>query len=176
MLGSIARLTTLYRPGKKPIPVAILSRAHPERGAFGLDAVGVNVSVVNLPFPPPANNLYINARGGHGRYLSPRYREWQAEAAGMIKQQRPGRVFGPFRVEIVLTRPDKRKRDIDGLIKALLDALVKGGIVKDDSLAERVSIEWAPGILGAQLTISKCEAYNAFPDSVRPNAIDPVHH
>lgn len=141
---------TIIREGKPPVRV-IQQRS---RATFGLDCDGKAEITVDLPFPPGVNNLYLNING-RGRILTPRYRDWQAEAAGMILQQRPGRMFGEFDVAITLTRPDKRKRDIDGLIKAILDALVKSSVVQDDSLAESVSIAWIPGITGARVKITK---------------------
>jgi crossover junction endodeoxyribonuclease RusA len=37
--------------------------------------------------------------------------------------------------------PDKRKRDIDGPIKVLLDSLQRGGLIKDDYQISRLLIE-----------------------------------
>ena len=43
--------------------------------------------------------------------------------------------------EVYLYPPDKRKRDIDNPIKVLLDSLVKGGLLQDDSKIARLLIE-----------------------------------
>ena len=109
---------------------------------------------VSLPFPLGVNNLYLNLPG-RGRVLSPKYRAWQTETQWMLIEQGPSRIAGPFHASILVSRPDKRKRDIDGLVKCCLDAIVKAGIVEDDSLAESVSIAWAPGIVGAQVSLTK---------------------
>lgn len=36
-------------------------------------------------------------------------------------------------VDVTLYMPDRRERDIDNLLKALLDALEHGGLIKSDS-------------------------------------------
>ncbi len=37
-----------------------------------------------------------------------------------------------IRVEVDVYPPDKRKRDLDGILKVLLDAMQKGGLYNDD--------------------------------------------
>lgn len=41
-------------------------------------------------------------------------------------------------------KPDKRRRDIDNLIKACADLLVRHGVVSDDSEMRSVSARWIP--------------------------------
>ena len=41
---------------------------------------------------------------------------------------------GKLSVTIIISWPDYRKRDIDGPVKPVLDALTKGGMIEDDSL------------------------------------------
>jgi len=37
--------------------------------------------------------------------------------------------------------PDRRRRDLDNILKASLDALVKAGVVEDDYLVRRLVVE-----------------------------------
>lgn len=48
---------------------------------------------------------------------------------------------GNVEVEIKIHFRDKRKRDIDNFLKPCLDLLTKKGIIKDDSLIDKISIE-----------------------------------
>lgn len=98
---------------------------------------------ITLPWPPSLNNLYFNASRG-GRVKSKRYAAWSTEAWAILRQQRPEAVQGPFRLTIIAERPDNRRRDLDGLLKAPLDLLVACGIVQDDSLAQQLTIGWSP--------------------------------
>jgi crossover junction endodeoxyribonuclease RusA len=103
---------------------------------------------IELPLPPSANNLFINLRGG-GRALAPKYRAWREAAVATIAVTVGGaRVAGPYALRIEAGRPDKRRRDLDGLLKGISDALVKGQAVDDDSVCESIEAKWVPGIPG----------------------------
>ena len=53
-----------------------------------------------------------------------------------------------LRVVIEAWRPDKRKRDLDNLLKAVLDSLTHAGVWVDDGNVVDLRIYWAPGIAG----------------------------
>lgn len=84
---------------------------------------------VLLPWPPSINH-YWGARG-RGRYLSPQARRWHKEAWAVLKAQGV-RCSGEVTVYVFAHPPDRRKRDLDNITKALLDALVAAGVLKDD--------------------------------------------
>lgn len=87
-----------------------------------------------LPAPPSVNNMY---RSGRGKvYRSNGYKRWQQEAdiafltAGGL---RPWRSY-PAVVEIDLfPGPQYRSRDLDNIVKPLLDFLVYREVLKDDN-------------------------------------------
>jgi Holliday junction resolvase RusA-like endonuclease len=109
---------------------------------------------LSLPFPPSTNNLFVNVPG-RGRVTSPRYATWKTDAALRLLVQRPHRVSGPFEIEIAISRPDRRRRDLDGLAKPILDALVQNGVVDDDHLCQRLTMEWAPTGEGVLVVLTK---------------------
>lgn len=129
-------------------------------GSFGLvqDARSEKNRIeINLPSHPPAtNNLYFNV-AGKGRVRSDRYNQWLDESAWMILAQKPGRIGGKFTAEITVKRPDNRRRDIDGLLKPILDCCVKNRIVTDDHLAESVRISWASDGEAVKIVLTKYE-------------------
>ncbi len=84
-----------------------------------------------LPYPPSVNGLFHNA--AKGRAKTPAYRKWRDDAGKMILAQGRRRIHGYINLSIAVTRPDRRKRDISNLIKAMID---------DDSLVQRLSIKW----------------------------------
>lgn len=102
-----------------------------------------------LPFPPTVNNLFVNARG-KGRVPSPGYAAWKREAAFMLG--RPDTVRGPYHLTLIVQRPDRRRRDLDNLIKPLSDALVACGAVEDDSDCVSLLIKWAEAPGSAPVT------------------------
>lgn len=106
---------------------------------------------LHLPYPPTANTIWIRARKGMRR--SEGYMSWLEKAGWEVKQQRPSKVAGPYALSLIATRPDKRKRDLDNLLKPVSDLLVKMGIVADDSLCESISARWVTGEPGVQVTV-----------------------
>lgn len=101
--------------------------------------------LLTLPFPPAANNLFINLKRG-GRAKSARYSAWCTEAGWEARRQRAGKVAGPYALYITASRPDARRRDLDNLAKPISDALKAAGIIDDDSLCQHLEMRWAgPG-------------------------------
>lgn len=92
----------------------------------------------NLPYPPSVNHYY----GRHGKRTfikasGVRYREriksdlWRSLTEG--GKEAPEPLQGDLMVEIIIYPPDKRKRDMDNVKKALLDALQHAGLYYDDN-------------------------------------------
>lgn len=97
--------------------------------------------VLTLPYPPSANALW---RAVAGRNIaSTAYRSWKREALTLLMLQRPRKVVGPYRLTVVATRPDRRRRDLGNLLKALEDCLVEGNVVRDDSDAVSIWLRWS---------------------------------
>jgi crossover junction endodeoxyribonuclease RusA len=110
------------------------------------------VTRIELPFPLPVSACFENVPK-IGRRATARYREWTNEALWMIKAQKPQKFAGEVSISIGLVAPDKRARDADNTLKCCLDALVKGGVIKDDSnkYVRRVTVQWVPA--GAPCTV-----------------------
>lgn len=111
------------------------------------------MTLIKLPFPPSANRLW---RAGVGKiYRSETYSTWKRSASWIVAEavRKQGRIMGPYRLRIVAGRPDKRKRDLDNLLKATSDAIVTGGAVDDDSQCQRIEIEWGQ-VDGVEVSIS----------------------
>ncbi len=102
----------------------------------------MKVLVLNLPLPPPANNMFENVPG-KGRVRSRRYKRWSIAALNYAWLSKPQGGFpffdGPFNVQI--TVPAKMRGDVDGRVKAIPDFLKKpAGIINDDRHMQGVSI------------------------------------
>lgn len=106
-----------------------------------------------IPRPPSANNAFRNLPGG-GRARTHGYTKWREEAGWEIRSQRPAKFSGPFEVEILCPRPDNRARDIDNLIKPILDCLVKAGVTPDDKHCQRVTAAWGPLAKNKPVTVT----------------------
>lgn len=75
-------------------------------------------------------------------YRAPKYMAWLKEAAAMARTQKPAAVHGPYKLSLLASRPDKRKRDLDNLLKATSDLLVCVGVIEDDSDCEMIVARW----------------------------------
>ncbi len=103
---------------------------------------------------PPSTNGLRSSFIKNGKVVSVKsaaYADWRKAATWEIVSQKTGCVTGPYVLHIAVQRNwrTKRARDIDNIIKPISDALVEAGIVKDDSLAERVSAQWSDDLGGA---------------------------
>lgn len=96
---------------------------------------------LELPFPPSVNGIWRGGKGGR-HFLSPKYKAWKQAAGLLARAQSKASIKGPFCVSLTAVRPDKRRRDIDNIIKPAVDLLVACGFVEDDSLMHRVSATW----------------------------------
>lgn len=98
--------------------------------------------------PPSTNSLrahFVDAAGKVRSAKTKRYASWREATAWEIGALRPGKIEGPYSLSLAVQRDwrSKRARDIDNIIKPVSDVLVAAGIITDDSLAERVSAQWA---------------------------------
>lgn len=102
---------------------------------------------LTLPWPPTVNTYWrmfqnrmiISAAGR-------KYR--QAVAEQVLIQRAAKHLTGKVKVTIEAWRPDSRKRDLDNLLKAVLDGLKHAGVYEDDSLIVDLRIYWAADIAG----------------------------
>ena len=115
--------------------------------------------VIDLPFPPGVNNLFANARG-RGRYRTERYREWANAAGWELKAQKPRRVRGPVSLEMWFEDKRDRRRDLDGLPKAVCDLLVSFRIIEEDNreVVRELSLKWSRAVKGCRVCIRPAEA------------------
>lgn len=102
---------------------------------------------LTLPWPPTVNTYW---RQWQGRTLiSKQGREYRAAVADQVLIQRGAKhIDHAVRVDIQAFRPDRRRRDLDNLLKAVLDSLVHAGVMEDDALIEDLRIYWADEVGG----------------------------
>jgi crossover junction endodeoxyribonuclease RusA len=130
-LASMAsRITGLVGVGSVCRPVGEGLAGEP-RGVDGdvpeVAAAGVEL---HLPYPPSVNRYWRHNRGV--THLSKEGRDYRRAVADAIHGMSGVPITSACRVEIQVEPPDRRKRDIDNILKALLDALQHGGAIDDD--------------------------------------------
>lgn len=101
-----------------------------------------------VPLPPSANRLW--RRSGRHIHKSSEYQAWLSDAGFLVRLRindvatgsPPQCQHGPYKLTLNATRPDKRRRDLDNLIKPIGDLITSIGLVEDDSKCEMISARW----------------------------------
>lgn len=99
--------------------------------------------VFRLPLPPTSNHRLIPAKiNGRTRLItSSEMRAWKKQAQEILSGHPEIPCVMGYRIHMSIWWPDRRKRDIDGPVKVCLDALVKAGILVDDSFVRYLSVQ-----------------------------------
>jgi Holliday junction resolvase RusA-like endonuclease len=103
-----------------------------------------------LPHPPSINHYW--RRVGRRTLISRegrRFRQRVAILAALAVEP----LSGPLEVEVDVSPPDNRRRDLDNVQKALLDALQHGGAYADDSQIVRLTITRQPPVEGGRTVV-----------------------
>lgn len=102
------------------------------------------MTVLELPFPPSVNGYWRSPNKGKlaGRTLiSEKGRIYRADVQEIAARYRIPMISARVGVSIDVFAPDRRRRDLDNMFKALLDSLVHARVLEDDSLIDKLTIE-----------------------------------
>ena len=91
-----------------------------------------------LPWPPSVNTYWRHV--GSRVLLSREGRDYRRRVANELFAQKARHMTGRLAVVVCLDPPDRRKRDIDNPLKAILDALQHAGLYADDSQVDWLSV------------------------------------
>lgn len=91
-----------------------------------------------LPYPPSINHYW--RRVGRRTLISREGRRYRKEVMALLAAQRARMIAGRLFVRVTMHPPDRRKRDLDNLAKAVLDALQHGRALYDDSQIDELVI------------------------------------
>ncbi|HID65432.1 MAG TPA: RusA family crossover junction endodeoxyribonuclease [Aquificaceae bacterium] len=96
------------------------------------------IELVLSKLPVPKSNRYIRRKSGKV-FKHPRITNWEVRAVWELKQQYTGKPIDyEISVDITLILPNRRKRDIDNMLKSLWDVMEKAGVIKNDNLIYEV--------------------------------------
>lgn len=122
--------------------------------------MGIKKIEAFLPYPPALNHIW--RMHNNSIYLSPEARKYKDHVRDVLAWE--GDCIWKsemLALHVVSYPPDRRTRDIDGILKALLDAIPSGvgGIWADDSQIAELSVlrKYEEGMRGCVfVSISKC--------------------
>lgn len=91
-----------------------------------------------LPWPPSVNHYY--------RHVGPRVlisrdgRKYRETIVSLLGEQKIQPFEGSVDLAVDAYPPDNRRRDLDNLLKCLLDSFTFGGLYRDDSQIKKITI------------------------------------
>ena len=100
---------------------------------------------LTLPYPPSVNHYYGNRTNG-GKYIKPKGQQFRRAVNNIVLLNVSNKKLDQLlKLTLSVYPPDKRKRDIDNILKALLDSLTNARVYLDDSLIKQLNITWHMG-------------------------------
>lgn len=115
-----------------------------------------------LPWPPSINHYWRHVMIGKAirTLISAEGREYKnAVAAACMEQNAPRGLKNRIAVSIQLSPPDRRRRDIDNSLKALLDSLTYAHVWDDDSQIDDIRIYRASCVQNGQAVVDISEIH-----------------
>ncbi len=107
--------------------------------------------VLELPWPPSINSAYHF--NGSRRYISRKGIEYRSQVAS-ICHGIPDKFNGLITLSVCAYPPDKRVRDIDNILKFMIDCLVKCKFFEDDQQVNKIIIERMEIIKGGKVCVT----------------------
>lgn len=130
-------------------------------GAPPLPEPGRALFTAELPYPPTVNTYWRSVVIGAGRrakvrlLISRRGREYQRAVKSAVVVWEP--LLGPLYFDATVHPPDRRRRDLDNVTKALLDSLGKAGVYGDDSQIQAIALRWGGVVPGGLVRVTISE-------------------
>jgi Holliday junction resolvase RusA-like endonuclease len=101
-----------------------------------------------LPYPPSVNHYW--RRVGPRTLIGREGRRFRERVLAILAARPVATLTGPRAVERQVFPPDRRRRDLDNLQKAVLDALQHSGVYGDDSQVVRLLAEKCAPVAGGK--------------------------
>ncbi|GIV04143.1 MAG: crossover junction endodeoxyribonuclease rusA [Nitrospiraceae bacterium] len=106
---------------------------------------------IELPYPPSINHYW--RRVGYRTLISREGRRFRQRVLAILAALGVEPLTGRLAVQVEVFPPDGRRRDIDNVQKALLDALQHGGAYADDSQIVQLAIEKREPVEGGKTVV-----------------------
>ena len=106
-----------------------------------MDKISILLRVLFEGLPPSANEMYRTGRYS-SRYKRPEVAEWQNRTAEQIHKAWGNNIYtGTISLSIEFHTADRRRWDLDNRVKPLIDCLMFGEVIKDDSQVNILHVE-----------------------------------
>lgn len=107
---------------------------------------------LSLPWPPSLNTYWRHSRGRH--YISEKGKAYrQAVIQTILQQHLDIKTSARLKISISAYVPDRRRRDLDNLQKAVFDSLVHAEFMLDDEQIDDFRVRREVLVSGGRLDI-----------------------
>ena len=93
---------------------------------------------LELPYPPSVNHYW--GVSGKQRFIGKKGKEFRAKVMDAVNEAGIQPLEGRLAIHVALYPPDRRKRDLDNVLKSLLDACEHAGCYENDSQIDELHI------------------------------------
>ena len=103
-----------------------------------------------FPYPPSVNHCW--GRKGKAVFLSSKYKDFLNDVALVVAGTRLREAPGYY-INLVVAPPDRRARDLDNVLKPILDSLTRCCVWTDDSLVARIHVDRSEPKKGGEVAV-----------------------
>jgi crossover junction endodeoxyribonuclease RusA len=121
--------------------------------------------LLNFPWPPSVNTYWRTLPAGRV-ILSAKGRDYRNEVCEYVIAEGVRHHTERLKVEIYAFVPDRRRRDLDNILKALFDALEHAGVYEDDEQIDDLRIVRRPRMKPGCLAIVITELESGWDDEL----------
>ncbi len=107
---------------------------------------------LELPWPPTINHYYGQARNGR-KFIKKAGLEFRMRVAEIVAEAGQVTQEGNLALFLWVSPPDKRKRDLDNLVKATQDALQEAGAYENDCQIKGIHAEMGEVQTGGKMRV-----------------------
>ncbi len=109
-----------------------------------------------LPYPPSVNSYW--RRRGSQYYISKKGQQYRKDVQQIIHHLKLD-IFtkSRLRIKVIADMPDARRRDLDNILKSLLDSLIHAGFAEDDEQFDDIRVIRGVKISGGRVEIKITE-------------------
>lgn len=127
---------------------------------------------LTLPFPPSVNHYWRHV--GSRTLISRAGREYREAVCNLLARRRMTPLEGRLGLLIEAAPPDRRRRDLDNMLKAVLDSAQHGGVYGDDGQIDWLCVSRRPVVTDGRADLylqSLDELGNEFQQRVLSNLV-----
>ncbi|WP_333890960.1 RusA family crossover junction endodeoxyribonuclease [Atlantibacter subterraneus] len=111
---------------------------------------------LTLPWPPSVNSYW--RRRGSQYYISKKGQQYRKEVIQIIQSSNLDiQTESRLRIKVIAAVPDSRRRDLDNILKSLLDSLIHAGFAMDDEQFDDIRVIRGQKVRGGSLDIKITE-------------------